>query len=95
MSETEEDGYRIITVTHTRERRGTMTLEFTNKGRSSVRYFRGAKPVYTYRWCAQIMINRKRHRMRSTNYNNCRAWLDDMIAKAGPIVTTRTMRIKI
>lgn len=77
-----------------RDGRGSLYSEMTNKGRSSVRYVRGAKPVYCFRWVAEIQINGKRHRMRSTNYDNCRAWLNDMIAKAGPIEYTQIMKIK-
>lgn len=93
MSET-QDGYRTIAIKQKRKRRGTLYSEFTNKGRSSVRYVRGAKPVYCFRWVAEIQINGKRHRMRSTNYDNCRAWLNDMIAKAEPIEYTQIMKIK-
>lgn len=78
MSETEYV-YRNI------QRRGSIYSEMTNKGRYSTKYVRGAKPIRCFRWVAEIIINRKRHRMRSTNYNNCRRWLDDMIEKAGPI----------
>lgn len=69
------------------ERTGTIYSEMTNKGRSSVRYVRGCAPVYCFRWVAEIQINGKRYRFRSTNEANCRAWLDDMIVKATPIIT--------
>lgn len=77
-----------------RDGRGSLYSEMTNKGRSSVRYVRGAKPVYCFRWVAEIQINGKRHRMRSTNYDNCRRWLEDMIEKAGAVKVTRTVRTK-
>lgn len=70
-----------------RQRTGSLYSEFTNKGRSSARYVRGCKPVYCFRWVAEITIHGKRHRFRSTSYYNCRAWLNDMIEKAGPIET--------
>lgn len=69
------------------QRTGTIYSEMTNKGRSSTRYIRGCKPIYCYRWVAEIKINGKRHRFRSTNEANCRTWLNDMIAKATPIVS--------
>lgn len=68
-----------------RRRRGCLYSEMTNKGRCSTKYVRGAQPVYCFRWVAEIVVHGKRHRMRSTNYDNCRRWLDDMIEKAGPI----------
>lgn len=68
-----------------RERTGCIYSEMTNKGRSSVRYVRGAAPVYCFRLVAEVMIHGKRHRFRSTNRANCEAWLRDQIAKAGPI----------
>lgn len=70
-----------------RQRHGTIYSEMINKGRCSTKYVRGAPPVYCFRWVAEISIHGKRHRFRSTNYNNVRAWLDDMIAKSEPIVT--------
>lgn len=73
----------------TRQRRGSLYSEMTNKGRSSTKYVRGARPVYCFRWVAEIRVHGKRYRMRSTNYDNCRRWLDDMIEKAGPIVYDR------
>ena len=33
------------------------------------------------RWVAEIMVNRKRYRFRSTNYDNVRWWLNTMIEK--------------
>lgn len=65
-----------------RERTGCLYSEMTNKGRCSTKYVRGAKPIYCFRYVAEISIHGKRHRFRSTNWGNCRAWLDDMIAKA-------------
>ena len=65
-----------------RERTGCLYSEMTNKGRCSTKYVRGAKPIYCFRYVAEISIHGKRHRFHSTNWGNCRAWLDDMIAKA-------------
>jgi hypothetical protein len=79
MSKTEY-GYRQVS------KRGSLYSEMTNKGRSSTKYVRGAKPIRCVRWVADIVINGKRYRMRSTDYNNCRRWLDDMIEKAGGYV---------
>jgi len=62
------------------KRTGTLYSEMTNKGRCSTKYVRGSKPIYCFRWVAEITIHGKRYRFRSTNY--CRAWLNDMIAKA-------------
>lgn len=64
---------------------GTIYSEMTNKGRRSTKLVRGVKPIYCFRWVAEISVDGKRHRFRSTNYANCRAWLDDMINKAAPI----------
>ena len=64
-----------------RIRHGSIYNEFTNKGRSSVRYKRGCKPIYCFRWVAEISINGKRYRFRSTNRKNAEAWLEDMIRK--------------
>ena len=64
------------------KRTGCLYSEMTNKGRCSTKYVRGAKPIYCFRYVAEISIHGKRHRFRSTNWGNCRARLDDMIAKA-------------
>jgi len=63
------------------KRKGCIYSEFTNKGRNSTRYVKGCKPIYCYRWVGEISINVKRHRFRSTSYENVRFWLDTMIAK--------------
>lgn len=61
--------------------RGSIYYEMTNKGRRSVKYVRGAKPVYCYRWVAEITVHYKRYRCRSQSYDKVRAWLNDMLAK--------------
>lgn len=63
------------------KRTGCLYSEMTNKGRCSTKYVRGAKPIYCFRYVAEISIHGKRHRFRSTNWGNYRAWLDDMIVK--------------
>lgn len=65
-----------------KKRTGTLYSEMTNKGRCSTKLVRGSKPIYCFRWVAEITIHGKWYRFRSTNYDNCRAWLNDMIAKA-------------
>ena len=72
-----------------KERHGNIYSEMTNKGRSSVRYVRGAKPIYCFRWVAEISIHGKRYRFRTTSYRNAEAWLSDQVAKAAgePIIT--------
>lgn len=69
-----------------KDRKGCLYSEMTNKGRCSTRYVRGAKPVYCFRWVAEIHVNGKRYRFRSTSYNNCCAWLNDMIEKSRDIL---------
>lgn len=63
------------------KRTGTIYSEFTNKGRSSVRYKRGCKPIYCFRWVGEISIRGKRYRFRSTNRYNVEMWVEDMIRK--------------
>lgn len=63
-----------------RKRRGCIySEEQRNLGRASFR--RGVGYVSRTRWVAEISIFGKRHRFRSTNYGNCRRWLDSMIMK--------------
>lgn len=62
-------------------RTGCIYSEFTNKGRSSVRYKKGCKPIYCFRWVAEITIHGKRYRFRSPNRHNVEMWLKDMIGK--------------
>lgn len=64
-----------------RQRKGCIYSEFTNKGRRSVRYFKGCAPVYCFRWVGEICIRRKRYRFRSTSRHNVEMWLADMINK--------------
>lgn len=75
-------------------RHGVIYSEMTNKGRSSVRYIKGAKPVYCFRWVAEISVNGKRYRKRSTSRNAVEFWLDNMIARFAdePIKTGRPKR---
>lgn len=47
----------------------------------SVKYTRGAKPIYCFRWVGEIQINNKRYRKRSTNLNNVEFWLETMRAR--------------
>ncbi|MDE6231081.1 MAG: hypothetical protein K2M37_05635 [Muribaculaceae bacterium] len=62
-------------------RTGCIYSEFTNKGRRSVRYKKGCKPIYCFRWVGEISIRGKRYRCRSTNRHNVEMWLEDMIRK--------------
>lgn len=50
----------------------------TNKGRCSTKYVRGAKPIYCFRWVAEISVNGKRYRKRSTSRNSVEFWLENM-----------------
>lgn len=61
-----------------RERMGTIYSEMTNKGRCSTKYMRGAKPIYCFRWVAEITVNGKRYRKRSTSRNDVEFWLENM-----------------
>lgn len=63
------------------KRHGTIYSEMTNKGRCSTKYVKGAPPVYCFRWVAEITVYGKRYRFRSTNYDNVRAGLNDMVEK--------------
>lgn len=71
------------------ERAGCIYSEMTNKGRCSKKLVRGAKPIYCFRWVAEIRVRGKRYRSRSTNRRNVEKWLEDMIAKVSdiPIIT--------
>lgn len=64
-------------------RTGTIYSEITNKGRSTVaRGVRGTnKQIYTSRWVGEIVVNYKRYRFRSTNFDNVRHWVDMMVEK--------------
>lgn len=72
-----------------RERTGTIYSEMTNKGRSSVRYARGCKPIYCFNWVGEICINGKRFRKRSKSRDIIERWLEDIKVRYGstPIVT--------
>lgn len=61
-----------------RERTGTIYSEMTNKGRCSTKYVRGAKPIYCFRWVAEITVNGKRYRKRSASRNDVEFWLETM-----------------
>lgn len=60
-----------------------MTYDVRRKGRESsglTNY--GCRSVAKkFRWVAEIRYHGKRYRFRSTNFNNVRAWLDDMVRK--------------
>lgn len=67
-----------------KERRGTLYEEYTNPGNvhAAGRFVRGVGMVgYKHRYVAEITVKGKRYRFRSTNYDNCRAWLNDMVEK--------------
>lgn len=72
---------------HGAKRSGTIYLEQQrNVGRGrgrgcSVNYVRGVGRVVRGRWVAEIMVKYKRYRFRSTNYDNCRWWLQMMCEK--------------
>lgn len=72
-----------------RIRHGSIYSEMTNKGRCSTKYVRGCKPIYCFRWVAEISVNGKRYRKRSTSRNNVEFWLETMVNRyAGePIIT--------
>lgn len=59
-----------------RYRKGTIYEEYTYK-----RYVRGVGLDKRRRFVAEIQINNKRHRCRSTNICNVKNWLNDMIEK--------------
>lgn len=65
------------------KRTGCIYSEFTNKGRRSTRYVRGSKPVYCFRWVAEMRVRGKRYRCRSTRRASVEAWLSDMQTKYG------------
>ena len=44
-------------------------------------YRRGVGVCWRTRYVGVIHVMGKRYRMRSTNYNNVRAWLNDMLEK--------------
>lgn len=63
-----------------RERTGCIYREMVNPGRQ---YRRGVGLCKNWkaRYVGEIMINHKRHRFRSTNYNNVCLWLERMLAQ--------------
>lgn len=63
-----------------RQRTGYIYSEFTNKGRCSIKAAQGGI-VKCYRWVGEVTVNGKRHRFRSTNLMNVRAWVNDMIER--------------
>lgn len=65
-------------INMSRERTGIIYSEMTNKGRYSTKYVRGAKPIYCFRWVAEITVNGKRYRKRSTSRNVVEFWLENM-----------------
>lgn len=67
-----------------KERTGTIYPEMTNKGRCSTKYIRGAKPVYCFRWVAEITVNGKRYRKRSESRNDVEFWLENMLNRYAP-----------
>lgn len=73
-------------------RKGVIYSEMTNKGRSSVRYVRGCKPVYCHRWVGEVTVNGKRKRFRSTSRSNVEAWVEDILAKYPTYQTGRPCR---
>lgn len=66
-----------------RYRTGTIYSEITNKGRSTAKAApRGVGGViYCSRWVGEIMVNGRRYRFRSSNYDNVRHWVDMMVQK--------------
>ena len=72
------------------QRRGTIYSEWQrntgkrdSSGLGSVRYVKGVGRVACgrLRWVAEITVDRRRYRFRSTNFNNCRHWIDMMLDK--------------
>lgn len=61
-----------------RTRTGFIYSEMTNKGRRSTKYVRGAKPIFCFRWVAEIQVNGKRYRKRSSSRNDVEFWLENM-----------------
>lgn len=59
-------------------RQGVIYSEMTNKGRCSTKYVRGAKPIYCFRWVAEINVDGKRYRKRSASRNDVEFWLENM-----------------
>lgn len=66
-------------------RTGCIYSEQNNPG---LRRGRGGSELHVYgtpskrlRWVAEIVYHGHRYRFRSTNYNNVRRWLDDMVNK--------------
>lgn len=63
------------------KRTGCIYSEMTNKGRSSTRLVRGAKPIYCFRWVGEITVYGKRYRFRSTVRRNVEKWLENMVRR--------------
>lgn len=61
-----------------KSRTGVIYSEMTNKGRCSTKYVGGAKPIYCFRWVAEITVNGKRYRKRSASRNDVEFWLENM-----------------
>lgn len=67
-----------------KKRTGSIYEEYTNPGNvhAAGRFVRGVGLVsYKHRFVAEITVLGKRYRFRSTNIDNCRAWLNDMVEK--------------
>lgn len=65
-----------MNVIGTRRRKGTIYTEYAPK-----RFVRGVGLDWRTRYVGEITVNGYRYRCRSTNINNVRAWLNDMIEK--------------
>jgi hypothetical protein len=79
-----------------KQRHGTIYSEMTNKGRCSTKYVRGARPIYCFRWVAEIKVHGKRYRCRSSNFIKVRRWLDDQIIRWAdePIYYRKQQQVK-
>lgn len=60
-------------------RTGYVYSEMTNKGRSSTKLVRGSKPIYCFRWVAELTVDGKRYRKRSAQKNDVLFWLENML----------------
>lgn len=66
-----------------KKRTGVIYGEMYNKGKHPARsglHNPGVVPK-SFRWVAEITVNRKRYRFRSTNLNNVRWWVEMMVEK--------------
>lgn len=61
---------------------------YTEQNNPGLRHGHGGSGLHVYgtpskrlRWVAEIRYHGHRYRFRSTNYNNVRRWLDDMVNK--------------